>query len=373
MTTQRTFLEFFAGGGMARLGLGPSWRCLFANDSDAMKCAAYCDNFGGEELLEGDIAAIVPDALPAIRADLAWASFPCQDLSLAGARAGLGGARSGLFFSFWRLIETLQERAPRLVVVENVPGLLTSKGGADFAAIVDAMAASGYRVSALVVNASQFTPQSRPRLFIFGLGAESTPAFAARPDPDKSVPQALLDAVDELPASCAWAWRWLAARPQTRRNHALADVVDLDTEDWREDLAAEALALMSARQRATIDERLAAGERSVGAAFRRIRTEDGERVQRLEARFDGIAGCLRTPAGGSSRQMLLLLDRGRVQARLLGPREAARLMGLPDDYILPARANAALKLCGDGVAVPVVRWIAEAILEPALADKAAAA
>jgi DNA (cytosine-5)-methyltransferase 1 len=111
----------------------------------------------------------------------------------------------------------------------------------------------------------------------------------------------------------------------------------------------------------------------VGAAFRRIRVEDGVRVQRLEARFDGLAGCLRTPAGGSSRQMLLLLDDGKVRARLLNPREAARLMGLSEDYRLPQRANAALKLCGDGVAVPVVRWIAEEILEPALAAKAAAA
>ena len=373
MNGERTFLEFFAGGGMARLGLGHGWRCLFANDSDSMKCAAYRDNFGGDELLEGDIGALAADALPEMRADLAWASFPCQDLSLAGARAGLDGARSGLFFAFWRLIEGLGERAPRLVVVENVPGLLTSKSGADFAAVVDAMAATGYRVSAFVVNAKLFTPQSRPRLFILGLGADCAPSFAARPEPDAFAPQSLLDAVDELPAKCAWAWRWLAVRPQTQRNASLADIINLGTEDWREDLGAEALAMMSARQRAIIDQMLEAGEPRVGAAFRRIRVENGERVQRLEARFDGIAGCLRTPAGGSSRQRLLFLDGGRVKARLLAPREAARLMGLPEDYALPARANAALRLCGDGVAVPVVRWIAERILEPALADKAVAA
>lgn len=373
MTGERTFLEFFAGGGMARLGLGAAWRCLFANDSDPMKCAVYLNNFGGAELVEADIGALGPHALPGIRADLAWASFPCQDLSLAGARAGLGGARSGLFFSCWRLIEALGERAPKLIVVENVSGLLTSKGGADFAAVVDVMAATGYRVSALVINARHFTPQSRPRLFIFGLGADCSPSFTARPEPDEFAPRALLDAVDELPATCAWAWRWLAERPQTRRNASLADVVDFDSRDWREDLGAKALAMMSARQRANIEEMLGSGERRIGAGFRRIRIENGERVQRLEARFDGLAGCLRTPAGGSSRQMLLLLDGGRVKARLLAPREAARLMGLPEDYELPSRANAALKLCGDGVAVPVVRWIAEAILEPALADKAVAA
>ncbi len=82
----RTFLEFFAGGGMARLGLGRGWRCLFANDLDPAKCAAYRANFGGEELVEADIAGLSARDLPAARADLAWASFPCQDLSLAGAR-----------------------------------------------------------------------------------------------------------------------------------------------------------------------------------------------------------------------------------------------------------------------------------------------
>lgn len=78
----RGFLEFFAGGGMARLGLGPRWRCLFANDFDAAKCAAYRANFGGADLVEADIASLAASDLPRERADLAWASFPCQDLSL---------------------------------------------------------------------------------------------------------------------------------------------------------------------------------------------------------------------------------------------------------------------------------------------------
>jgi DNA (cytosine-5)-methyltransferase 1 len=359
---------------MARLGLGPSWRCLLANDIDPAKCAAYRDNFGGDELIEADLASLTIRDLPRERADLAWASFPCQDLSLAGARAGLSGARSGLFFPFLSLVEALasKSRAPRVVAVENVAGLMTSRGGADFAAVAEGLASAGYRVSALLLNAKDFTPQSRPRLFIFGFGDCDAPAFAARPAADEYTPHALLNAVGRLPARSAKAWRWLAARPSRRRNSALADVIDLEAADWRDDLGAHALALMSARQRAAVDELMRAGGRHVGAAFRRIRIENGARVQRLEARFDGLAGCLRTPAGGSSRQMLLLLDGARVRARLLNPREAARLMGLPEDYRLPTRATAALHLCGDGVAAPVVRWIAEAILEPAFSAKAAA-
>ena len=80
-----TFLEFFAGGGMARAGLGHHWRCLFANDFDAMKVATYAKNYGDSEIKLRDIAEVTLDDLPAETADLSWASFPCQDL---GRRQG---------------------------------------------------------------------------------------------------------------------------------------------------------------------------------------------------------------------------------------------------------------------------------------------
>jgi DNA (cytosine-5)-methyltransferase 1 len=112
------------------------------------------------------------------------------------------------------------------------------------------------------------------------------------------------------------------------------------------------------------------GERRVGAVFRRMRLEDGVRVQRAEVRFDGLAGCLRTPRGGSSRQTLVVVEGGRVRSRLVSPREGARLMGLPEAYVLPRAATSALHVVGDGVAVPVVRWLAAEILEPLLAAPA---
>src|SRR5579862_8951946 len=113
--------EFFAGGGMARLGLGDRWACLRANDVDPLKAQTYRANFAAGDLIEGDVWALSAADLPG-RADLAWASSPCQDLSLAGARAGLSGGRSSAFFGFWWLMEALagQERAPRVIVIENV-------------------------------------------------------------------------------------------------------------------------------------------------------------------------------------------------------------------------------------------------------------
>ena len=115
------------------------------------------------------------------------------------------------------------------------------------------------------------------------------------------------------------------------------------------------------------------GERHVGAGYRRVRVEGGVKRVRFEARFDGLSGCIRTPAGGSSRQVIIVVDHGKVRTRLMTPREAARVMGLPEDYALPARPTAALKLIGDGVCPDVVRWLAAAVLEPALARKRAAA
>ena len=147
MNRRLSFYEFFAGGGMARAGLGSAWSCAFANDFDHLKARAYRANWGDGDLVEGDVWALSSGALPGV-ADLAWASSPCQDLSLAGARSGLGGRRSSAFWGFWRLIQQLdaEARAPNAVVIENVSGLLTSGGGADFAALCATLATQGFRV-----------------------------------------------------------------------------------------------------------------------------------------------------------------------------------------------------------------------------------
>ena len=130
MVTQ-TFLEFFCGAGMAREGLGPQWACTFANDIDPGKARSYAANFGRVGLKVGDVAHLVAVRLTGSLRTLAWSSFPCQDVSLAGDRAGLGGARSGAFWPFWRLMQGLRAegRAPEMIVIENVPGLITSHGG----------------------------------------------------------------------------------------------------------------------------------------------------------------------------------------------------------------------------------------------------
>lgn len=351
---------------MARAGLGPGWRCLFANDFDALKARTYRDNWDAADFHLGDIWGVDPAALPG-RPDLAWASSPCQDFSLAGGRAGLEGGRSSAFFGFWRLVEALEAggRAPRAVVLENVVGLLTSHQGRDFAALCAALAELGYGFGALEIDAAAFTPQSRPRVFVVAV-RDAPPAALIGEGPFHT--KAVRKAHAALPEPLKARWHWWAVAAPPARNLNLAAVLEPDNAvRWNTAAQTERLlALMAPAHRRKVEQALAGGGRRVGALFRRTRIEAGRRVQRAEVRFDAVAGCLRTPGGGSSRQTVLVVQDGAVNSRLLSAREGARLMGLPDDYRLPKSANAALHVTGDGVVVPVVRRLAEQLLEPLL-------
>jgi DNA (cytosine-5)-methyltransferase 1 len=376
-----TFLEFFAGGGMARAGLGESWRCLFANDFDAMKVAAYVRNYGDADIRLEDVAKLTLDDLPARPADLAWASFPCQDLSLAGDYAGLGRerdgplTRSGSFWPFWKLMRGLAEagRSPRAVVLENVYGCLTSHAGKDFAAIGAALSSSKYRFGAIVINASRFVPQSRPRVFFIATDrSELIPPelISNCPDPEWH-PRSLVDAFEGLSPSARKRWIWWAPPAPGIRKTRFADLIEDEPIGVAWHSPAETdylLSLMSPVNRAKVASAKLSATRMIGSVYRRTRPDANDvKRQRAEVRFDDLAGCLRTPAGGSSRQSILVINGERVRSRLLSPREAARLMGLYDSYRLPERYNDAYRVCGDGVCAPVVRYIAETILEPVLA------
>ncbi|MDB5597355.1 MAG: DNA-cytosine methyltransferase [Hyphomicrobiales bacterium] len=378
---ERSFLEFFAGGGMARAGLGPAWRCAFANDFDEMKVETYKANWGNGDIRHGDVGKLMLDDLPAGTPDLAWASFPCQDLSLAGDCRGLGRerddalTRSGTFWPFWKLMRGLAQegRAPRTIVLENVYGALTSHGGKDFAAIGSALSGSGYRFGAVVINASEFVPQSRPRVFFIAIRkGEHLPAELTCQGPDpRWTPAALVMAHAGLSAEAKKKWVWWNIPAPAARNIIFADIVEERPTGVEWHTAAETkylLSMMSDVNRAKVAAAKKAGRCVVGGVYRRTRPDaNGDKVQRAEVRFDDIAGCLRTPAGGSSRQSILVVDGPKVRSRLLSPREAARLMGLDDEYILPSRYNDAYHVCGDGVCVPVVRHIAQHVLEPILA------
>ena len=368
-----SFYEFFAGGGMVRMGLGPQWTCLFANDFDQKKAVVYRRNWGDDILDTRDVRRVRTSDLPDY-ADLVWGSFPCQDLSLAGVGAGLRGERSGAFWPFWSLMQSLMQegRAPRIIALENVCGTLSSNGGEDFASICSAFKQAEYRYGAIVMDAACFLPQSRPRLFIIALrqdlelapemnDAVSSPVWYTR-----ALQTAHFRLSDDLKNN--WIW-WPIPEPRLRKVRLEALIEDNPKSvSWHTaDQTRRLLSMMSDLNLAKVEKAKKTGRRTVGTIYKRTRVDqDGVKRQRSEVRFDGVAGCLRTPAGGSSRQLIMVVESNHVQSRLISSRETARLMGLPDEYQLPDNYNEAYHLTGDGVVAPAVRHLAEHVFEPIL-------
>jgi DNA (cytosine-5)-methyltransferase 1 len=265
-----------------------------------------------------------------------------------------------------------EKRAPRVIVLENVCGTLTSHDGKDFATICGVVQQAGYSVGAVVVDAALFVPQSRPRLFVIAVhGDVELPEKLTADGP--LAPwhtRTLQTAYEKLPPKTKRAWLWWNLPLPPKRKITFADVIEENPSSASWFTAEETrnlLAMMSPLNREKVLEAKRQGRQIVGGVYKRTRPDEkGRKVQRAEIRFDDMSGCLRTPAGGSSRQVVVVVDGKSVKARLISSRETARLMGLPDDYKLPENYNEAYHLTGDGVVVPVVRHLAEHIFEPVL-------
>ncbi len=361
-----TFYEFFAGGGMARAGLGSDWNCVFANDISPKKAASYIKNWGGDHFLVEDVFNIKVSQLPGM-ADLAWGSFPCQDLSLAGIGSGLNGEHSGAFWGFWKLIEKLRKagRKPKIIVLENVYGTLTSHNGNDFEQIANAVSKSGYIFGALVIDAVHFLPQSRPRLFVIGVDSDLAIPSTLISQTTNSTwhPEAVIKAYNKLSKSVKTSWRWWNIPLPSKQQLTLESIIEESPTGIKWHTQSETsnlISMMSPLHRKKLLEVQKSGLPKVGTIYRRTRNG----AQMAEVRFDGVAGCLRTPSGGSSRQTIIVVEGSKIRSRLISTREAARLMGLSDKYNLPEKYNEAYHLVGDGVAVPVVAHLNKFLLKP---------
>lgn len=359
---EKTFAEFFAGIGLMRIGLERGgWRIKFANDIDGDKWEMYRDHFGQTgEFVPGDVHELRADDVPAV--GLATASFPCNDLSLAGAREGLAGAQSSAFWGFVDVITKMGKRRPHMVLLENVTGFLTSHDGNDFRDALLALNRLGYAVDAFIVDAVRFVPQSRQRLFVVGMRTKEVSELNDAPGFYESDcrPPALADFILWHP-EINWKIRKLTGLPKS--NLRLEDILeDLSLNSkmwWSRERCDYLLNQMSPKHRTEADAMIRGGSVRYGTVFRRVR--NGRSMGEL--RTDGIAGCLRTPRGGSGRQILVAAGRGRFAVRLLTARECARLMGA-DDYAIKVPLNQALFGFGDAVCVPVIEWIARNYLNP---------
>ncbi|MGD1088255.1 MAG: DNA (cytosine-5-)-methyltransferase [Verrucomicrobiota bacterium] len=363
-STQKYFAEFFAGIGLMRLGLEKQgWTIAYANDIDPEKHEMYRAHFQDEDrhFHLGDVHDINAESIPTVA--LATASFPCNDLSLAGARVGLDGEQSSAFWGFIRVIREMEERRPPILLVENVTGFLNSNNGADFENALIALNRLGYLVDPFIIDAVHFVPQSRQRLFIIGMlnALHGTAALNERFYESQVRPKALAEFIFNHPG-IGWQIRQLPLLPETKTDleTKLENLPENSPEWWSQDRADYLLNQMSERHRQIANQMIRGKRWSYGTVFRRVRNEKSM----AELRTDGIAGCLRTPRGGSGRQILFKAGKGRYQARLLTPRECARLMGA-DDFTLDVPLNQALFGFGDAVCVPVIEWIVQHYLNPA--------
>ena len=346
--------------GLVRAGLERSgFEVVFANDISPVKLAIYAANYGSEDFRLSDIRDLSGFDVPSV--DLATASFPCTDLSLAGSRAGLAGSESGLLWQFTRILDEMGDRKPRGVLLENVLGFATSRGGRDLEVAIERLNELGYSCDLIVGDAKWFVPQSRPRLFVVGLTDPPRIESVQRPTPMRP----------------GWVWRYRSDHPRSRMHFypllvpeteipPLATIVErLPASDgrwWTERRVQAFKASLSPIQAKRVSS-LTRNDRPVWrTAYRRTRR--GMAV--WEVRRDEIAGCLRTARGGSSKQAIIEAGLGALRVRWLTPREYARLQGAGDAILDTVTTNQALYGLGDAVCVPVVQWIAANYLYPAL-------
>lgn len=351
--------EFFAGIGLARMGLeSAGFDVRWSNDIDPGKHAMYAGHFPpspGHAYVLGDVGDVRAADMPAGLA-LAWASFPCIDLSLAGWRRGLGGKDSGTFWHFTRVMDEMADRPP-VVVLENVVGLATSHGGEDLAAAVGELNRLGYSADVLALDARRFVPQSRPRLFVVGAleppadgpdDAELRPSWLQAPFRDASLRthQAGLPALPPL---------------LTAGLSGLAEKIPASDGQWWDGPRTEAFTSSLSPVQAA---RLAALRDSQSVSYRTAYRRTRAGVAVWEIRPDDLSGCLRTARGGSSKQALVEAGEGNVRVRWMTPREYARLMGAGGYSLDGLRRSQALSGFGDAVCVPAVAWLARHYLMP---------
>lgn len=383
----KSFCEFFAGIGLVREGLMDSgWRCQYANDINPKKRDLYelrfnqDDHFHLGDIWQTDEIVGRIDEQPF----LATASFPCIDMSLAGHWRGFSGDHSSTFFGFVRVLDALEERRPPVVMLENVAGFLTSKGGSDFESAVRALAERSYWIDAFMLDAKSFLPQSRPRVFVIGVEESLEAPFLHRDSEtawlgsrwqqvieaaDESLrPARLVKLMNSIELPTGWAAFDLPA--PVMESPDLSLLIDLDDQqEWWDSAAVEKHHdMMNDRHRELVDRLISEGETHVGTIFRRKR--DGK--TRAEVRMDGIAGCLRTPKGGSAKQIVIVITQGKLKMRWMSAREYARLQGAADFPLVTNNIQNLLGF-GDAVCVPVIRWIDSHVLSPLFDHNSSAA
>jgi DNA (cytosine-5)-methyltransferase 1 len=370
----KSFIEFFAGVGLIHEALAPlGWKCVLANDNDPRKVLSYTANHPNTPIAECDIRELPIDEIP--NASLATASFPCIDLSQAGNRKGINGFHSGIIWSFLDHINALKAlgRRPRFLFLENVSFLLTLHGGQSIDLLLSEIAAMGYCLDLVQVDARHFTPQTRNRVFIMAVADMDLATSEEMPD----IHIRRYKVKEAFRRNRHLPWHFFDFPQLPSRRLELADVLeDLPADDarwWNAERTRSFIDQLEWDHRPKLEAMASSGANLQMTAVRRGRRRR-LREQIFNLRFDGMASCLRTPRGGSSTQFIVRVRNGNIQIRRILGIESARLQGvcLPDsspDFRVPAVEYDSLYAFGDAVCVPAVRWVFQHSIETLLRDQ----
>lgn len=346
--------DFFAGSGLVSLAFDGCFNTVWANDNCPKKAHIFCSNLNRSVFVNKSIENVSGSSMP--RATVSWASFPCQDLSLAGKLKGLEGSRSGLIWEWFRVIKEMANRPP-ILVAENVTGLISIDDGIHYVQIHKELEKLGYNVGAIILDAKHWIPQSRKRIFIIAIDNKIDINDFIDDNPSWAHPKILITVANKLKK-----FVWWKIKPPNKRVTELIDIIDLNI-DFDKKKSEDYVKLIPHKHILQIKKCYVEGK-NIFTGYKRVR--DGQ--QRLEVRFDGLSGCLRTAKGGSSKQFIIFVNNNKIFCRYMTPREAARLMGAPETFVLPINVNDAYSAMGDAVVVPVTKYLAENLIRP-IAEK----
>ena len=307
-----TFIDLFAGIGGFRLALEQlNSECVFTSEWDKDSAKVYFNNF--EDMPLGDITKIDESTIP--EHDVLCAGFPCQAFSISGKRLGFADTRGTLFFDIERIVK---QKKPKVVFLENVKNLLKHDNERTFNTILQKLEELNYQVFFKLLRSSDFgVPQARERVYIVGFRNDLNIKSFKFPEPISET-RTVRDILEKHPPENTFIDR--------------DDIVINDHNKTINDV----------RKPHRV------GTISKGG--------QGERIYSIDA--SGIT--LSAFGGGPGAKTGAYLVDGRV--RKLTPREAARMQGFPETFILDEKMHKALKQFGDSVSVPVIKKIYESIL-----------
>lgn len=295
------FIDLFAGVGGIRIPFQElGGECVFTSELDKYAQITYETNF--EDKPQGDITKIDEQDIPNF--DILLAGFPCQAFSIAGKRLGFEDTRGTLFFDIARIIKY---HKPKAFLLENVKGLINHNKKQTFKTIKETLHELGYNVHFKVLNAKKFgVPQNRERIYIVGFLDDVEFDFPL----DLNIPVKLGDILDE----------------EVDEKYTISDRL------WESHQARKK------RNR----------EKGWGFGYS-LFNEESEYTSTISARYykDGSE---------------VLIAQENKNPRKLTPREASRLQGFPDNFIIPVSDTQAYKQFGNSVAVPVIRAVAKEML-----------